>query len=512
MCENSWESWNLSIKGPGLMGRRFTLRCFIPILCGIYFITIYIFHGRLQYEMLADDDETLASSYFYSKNGILKNGNFLNQRELKRKVLQSGQYGQGSFENSSQLETFLKKKTHSEDSKRSTRLITTMVKNYDKRCFLSANYTRLNFTALETSVYLYSAYLDERYDTQIIRIMSLLALEKKERTLEILCHFNVNGTLIVKKATMYELCENHGKKYGGFIWSCQVPSPSVDVCRVNVSLNIITAELQQTSSVTIPVTKLSTQKTKFNYSICVPPLFGNIDTYKLIEFIELNRIFGVEHFIFYDYDIKSGEVLKLLNYYSDQGLVTLIDWRLPSVILKNQLWYNGQLSAHNDCLYRAMSLTKYLAIIDIDEYVVPHNNKRTFHESFEDLFTPDICGLSFDSAFYDPKFTNLTGKSTTGLVTIDLTGRSKLFSKVRTKVMVQPAKVFEVGIHHISKPASEDFQVLKVNTSVAYLHHYRNCVPNYGMKCGNFETDENLQPLADELQEAVHGVQAKVLN
>ena len=472
----------------------------------VYFITIYIFHGRLQYEMTGDDDEILANSYFYSKNGILKNGNLL-QKDLKRKVLQSAQIGQGSNDNS-QSEGRLKTETTPRH------LFSVREEVYDQKCFLPANFTKLSFTALEPSVYLYSAYLDERYDSKVVRIMSVLALEKKDRKLDVSCHFNVNGTHTIKHAQMYELCENHGKKYGGFMWSCKVPLSFTDFCHVNVSINIVSIHGNymppQTKTVTMPITKLKSKQTRFKYSICVPPLFGNINTYKFIEFIELNRIFGVEHFIFYNFDISNNEILKLMKFYSNQNIVTLIDWKLPSVILKNQIWYNGQLSAHNDCLYRAMSLTEYLAIIDIDEYLVPHNDKRTFHESFEDLFTADTCGLSFDSAFYDPKFTNLTGKTKTGLVTVDFTGRSKLFSKVRTKVMVQPTKVFEVGIHHISKPAAEDYKVLKVNTSIAYLHHYRTCVPNYGMKCGNSYMDETLLPLADNLQKAVESVQANV--
>ena len=491
------------------MGKRLTLRCFIPLLCAIYFVTIYVFHGQLQYEISStNNDEALANSYYNSKVGNMKNGNLLHQRDLKRKVLQSGQSGQGANDNWP-LEDRLKSATTFQT------LFNKGGEFYDKECFVPANFTKLTFKALEPNTFIHSAYLDERYETKVIRLMSIIALEKKDRKLDVSCHFKVNGTHIIKHAQMYELCENHGKKYGGFMLSCKIPPSFTDFCHVNVSLNILPIHPNymppETRTITMPITRLKPKRTRFKYSICVPPLFGNISTYKFIEFIELNRMFGVEHFIFYNFDITNNDILKLMNFYSNQNIVTLIDWQLPSIIRKNQIWYNGQLSAHNDCLYRAMSLTQYLAIIDIDEYLVPHNDKRTFHESFEDLFTNDTCGLSFDSAFYDRKFTNLTGKTKTGLVTIDFTGRSKLFSKVRTKVMVKPTKIFEVGIHHISKPASEDYKVLKVNTSIVYLHHYRTCVPNYGMKCGISETDDTLLPFADNLKKAVDSVHDKVL-
>lgn len=466
--------------------------------------------------MSVSDDENLANKYFYPKYGVFSNVNIVPQREIKRKVLQSAQNGHGLYENISNLEKAVVKKEMRAKDEGESQNVETKGDNIDEKCFVSSAFRKRNFTALDQTVYLYSAYLDERFGERIIRVMSILALDKKERSLELFCHFKVNETHVIKKAKMYELCENHGKRYGGFIWSCEVPSPLIDVCHVNVSLNIVPVNKKLPSSelspVTIAVTKLKAKQIQYNYSICVPPLFGNIDSYKFVEFIELNRMFGVEHFIFYNYNINNKEVLKLLDHYSNHELVTLIDWGLPSTIQKNQIWYNGQLSAHNDCLYRAMSLTKYLSIIDIDEYIVPHNNKRTFSESFGDLFTSKVCGLSFDSAFYDPKFSNKSGKSKSGLVTTNLLSRTRLFSKVRTKVMVQPTRIFEVGIHHISKPAAEDFKVLKVNTSTAYLHHYRTCVPNYGMKCGDFDIDETLLPFEDELQAAVTKAQSNIIN
>ena len=463
--------------------------------------------------MSVDSDEQLAKTYFYSKNGFLNDGNIVHQSDLQRKVLQSAQFG--PLDNISEQERIVEngRMVLLSSARKTT---STGGSRHNQTCFIPTNYTKRIFTPLEPTVYLYSAYLDERYGDRVIRIMAVLALEKKERTLEVFCHFETNGTHTIKKAKMYELCENHGKRFGGFILSCDIPPFVTDVCYVNVSLNIIPINkkytVPETSTVRLAVSELVKKEVPFNYSVCVPPLFGNINAYKFIEFIELNRIFGVQHFIFYNFDIKNKQVLKLLDFYSSQELVTLIDWKLPSNILKNHIWYNGQLSAHNDCLYRGMSLTKYLAVIDIDEYIVPHNNKRTFHESFESLFTQDTCGLSFDSAFYDPKFANRTTKRNANLVTVQQTGRSQMFSKVRTKVMVQPSKIFEVGIHHISKPAAETYKVLKVNTSTAYLHHYRTCVPNYGMKCAEHIADRTLMVLADELEKSVDKIYSDVLD
>ncbi|KAH9502698.1 hypothetical protein Btru_069551 [Bulinus truncatus] len=67
--------------------------------------------------------------------------------------------------------------------------------------------------------------------------------------------------------------------------------------------------------------------------------------------------------------------------------------------------------------------------------------------------------------------------------------RSILLRKVRTKVMVCPWRVFEVGIHHVSKQNRNQWRSFNVDPSVAYLHHYRRCASGYGMNCFTFDQD-----------------------
>lgn len=63
------------------------------------------------------------------------------------------------------------------------------------------------------------------------------------------------------------------------------------------------------------------------------------------------------------------------------------------------------------------------------------------------------------------------------------------FVQVRTKVMLCPWRVYEVGIHHISKQNREEWRSWSVQPDVAYLHHYRRCVANFGMRCGVWQKD-----------------------
>lgn len=487
---------------------RINFRFYMLLLCAVYFAMLYVFHGSLQSESkVSDKDKTYLNNAV--QTGILK---IKSPIDVKRKVLASHQdFLETTIKNVQRIHTSVTNKNENDQNKSTYQHLPEPAK-----CFLPATNPNRTFLALESKFYVYSAYMDERYEDIMLRIMAVLSLNKSNRNLKAFCNFrNRNGLLKQEPARFYELCENHGRQFGGFMLSC--PVNHKNICQVNVTLEIEAVhknyKIPETVAVPLPVTELNLtittnettgsfqKRMQYNFTICVPPLFGNVDLTRFVEFIELNKLLGFQHFIFYISNVKNPDMFKVLEHYRQEGLVTTIDWNLPSVIHSGHIWYNGQLSAHNDCLYRAMALTEYLAVIDIDEYIVPHNGHKTLTKVIPKLFGPNVCGLSFESAFFDKKFTK--SKSQSKLVTVRNTGRSAVFSKVRTKVLVKPSRIFEVGIHHISKPALEDYKVQKVDTSVAYLHHYRDCVPNYGMKCAAFTEDNTLLKYSSELESSV---------
>lgn len=539
----------LAQGGDTLIMRRFNYRIYVVLLCTAYFTMLYIFHGNLQVEITtpcqnkrcwvkserknpgsqdAKIDETLEvgdEKLELRRIKGLDDHNFSQIKFLntpKSKVFDSGEkFVSRSMDVRLIVDFQMSKETNFTNQSDKIRL-----PNPSETCYLDASFPNRQFYSLEPDSFVYSAYYDERYSKHFIRLMTILNLNKTKRKLKVYCHFSSNGTDFKQEASFYELCENHGKPYGGFMLSCEVPREVTDVCSITVSMDIISLSnnyvVPETSKQTLPVTKLGFDfkrnqlsrsiNRKYNFSVCIPPLFGNIDTDKLIEFIELNRELGFEHFMFYTAKIDNADVLKVLNYYVVKNIVTVVDFILPSTIQKNKIWYNAQLSAHNDCLYRAMSISNFVAFIDIDEFIVPHDGKYFVTDLIRSEFnvSDNVCGISFDSVFYDSKYSKHLYDLDTSLITQKLTGRTTMFSKVRTKVMVRPEKIFEVGIHHISKPAEEAFKVVKVNSSNVYLHHYRSCVPNYGMKCNNFEEDLTMWKYGGPLKETFAKIQKDV--
>lgn len=97
---------------------------------------------------------------------------------------------------------------------------------------------------------------------------------------------------------------------------------------------------------------------KYNVSVC--SIFRDEGSY-LKEWIEFHKIVGVEHF--YLYNNKSNDnYLEVLKPYIDNGYVTLVDWPKPQ----------SQMEAFLDCANKYSSETKWIAFIDLDEFIVPN--------------------------------------------------------------------------------------------------------------------------------------------
>lgn len=352
-------------------------------------------------------------------------------------------------------------------------------------CHLSSETTQFSFqTVAENLFYVYTAYLDKRMNSTYVRIMSILLRGKKDN-INVICSFKGDNLRKVT-AIKYEMCENHNKKFGGWIMSCPIPENIPDPCEVTVSSTLNTEASIKANNVTLNIIPLDSQNTKVQYSVCIPPLFGSVNSSRLIEFLEFTKYLGAEKFIFYTHGIQDEKSQIALEHYSNESLVTVIPWKLPDMIQDGQIWYHGQLIAHNDCLYRSMSLTDKLAIQDMDELIVPHDSTVFWDQSLTPLLSGNVKGLGIHSAFFD---TTLRGD----VLAISSIKRTKNFSRFRTKVLVKPSAIFEVGIHHVSKPLLEQYKIISPPTSKVLLHHYRSCLSNYGMNCKDWVLDQTIK-------------------
>ena len=109
--------------------------------------------------------------------------------------------------------------------------------------------------------------------------------------------------------------------------------------------------------------KLYAEK-KYYLSICA--IFKNEAPY-LKEWIEYHRLVGVEHFYLYNHE-SSDNFSEVLQPYVESGLVEITNW---FTIKLDHFWTEAQLRAYNNCVQKTKSETTWLAVVDIDEFIVP---------------------------------------------------------------------------------------------------------------------------------------------
>ncbi|XP_046573129.1 beta-1,4-galactosyltransferase galt-1-like [Haliotis rubra] len=373
--------------------------------------------------------------------------------------------------------------------------------------FVKPSKQHLNFTEIAPQVFAFSAFFDDRYGTSYVRVVAIAPSGRAKRNTGLYCVFNNNDTT---EMVYYETCENHLQANAYYMLSCAVPeSVAMKFDGINP---LAIAPSKNASPSRYKLISVINNRGRFGsdnerqmgrFAVCIPPLFGKINPLRLVEFIELSRLLGSNHFTFYTYFV-SEDVMRVLKYYERQGVVTVMPWYIP---VKKRIWYKGQSAAVGDCLLRNMHVNHLVAFNDIDEFIVPRSNKtwssflEYLHQqqSSKGVKTGNIAVYRFKSAFFEvsthAKAQNVSMEqqrfqlNMDKFVSLSRTRRTKRFSRIRTKMLAYPTRVFELGIHHLSKQIKEEYFCLEVQPDVASLHHYRMCDRVYDMSCDEYVED-----------------------
>lgn len=193
-----------------------------------------------------------------------------------------------------------------------------------------------------------------------------------------------------------------------------------------------------------------------NVEICVPPLFGNISHTDVIEFIEVVRLFGAKHIHFYNCQ-ASHSIEAVLSHYEKFGIVTVLLWKLDKRMTssKEALHYYGQATHMQDCLYRHMFSTRFLAFRDIEEVFVlaKHSSWFTMMTSVKNY--KQLAGIIVPSAVFDPHWRhkgNSSGRVRIRQLTDVIRTKLPVPRGRRAKYIVNPRHVFEMSVHNTRTP------------------------------------------------------------
>jgi len=243
--------------------------------------------------------------------------------------------------------------------------------------------------------HLYGAYLDVRSKNRLgptVRILGMInRLEPKVKTF---CQlwFNDSKEPVFSKVLEYKYIWY--KKWGNYkqglfqpyLLACQLPKTHWGKAPASVSIVENQCDTA-TSNLRVIYNKPEGEKKKF--AVCVKGMdFPDDDlSVRLVEWIELLNTLGADKIFLYNLEVHPN-VTKVLDHSSSLGLVDVTPISLPGyqpnlpvlqhMYLKSKLNNKRQneLIPYNDCLYRNMYRYEYIALLDIDEVIMPikHNN------------------------------------------------------------------------------------------------------------------------------------------
>ena len=107
----------------------------------------------------------------------------------------------------------------------------------------------------------------------------------------------------------------------------------------------------------------------FSYELGIITLFRNEGKY-LKEWVEYHHMLGVVHFLLYN-DRSDDNWAEVLEPYINSKLVEVFDWHKDE---ETPLFPTWQIMAYKDGLSRSKGNTKWIAFIDVDEFILPKKN------------------------------------------------------------------------------------------------------------------------------------------
>ncbi|NGX50167.1 MAG: hypothetical protein K1060chlam2_00008 [Chlamydiae bacterium] len=209
------------------------------------------------------------------------------------------------------------------------------------------------------------------------------------------------------------------------------------------------------------------------FAICV--MFKDEAPY-LKEWIDYHhQVLGASHFYLYNND-SSDNFREVLHPYVKEGLVELIEWKSCE---ENAIhsegdgvhWIGYQRGAFNDCLKnRALGRAKWVAVIDIDEFIVPVEGVASFKKMLKKASKGRVGAIELNWLVFGTS--NLWDVNSDELMTKQLVLRApdNHAWHRHTKSIYRPEAVELCNIHN--GLLTEEYKHKKPKISEFRIHHY----------------------------------------
>lgn len=173
------------------------------------------------------------------------------------------------------------------------------------------------------------------------------------------------------------------------------------------------------------------------------------------EWIEFHKLVGAQHFYLYN-NYSTDNYLEVLDPYIKSGLVEIIDWP------KSDKGLRAQITAFNDCLNTTVNKVKWIAFLDLDEYLYPVEkwDLKDVLKEFEQFGQVSVNWFMFGTSGVE--------KIPDGEIMIEYLTKCDPKGNKHVKSIVRPDCVKQFSCHPHSLPCKDTY--CQVNADKKRIH------------------------------------------
>ena len=224
----------------------------------------------------------------------------------------------------------------------------------------------------------------------------------------------------------------------------------------------------------------------YRYELAIGAILQNEEPY-LKEWIEFHKLVGVQHFYLYNHG-STDEYHSVLEPYIRSGEVDLFDWPIPASSW-NEWIYEVQPAAYVNCIKQSRGSAKWLALIDIDEFLTPISGISVpgILKDYE-----ECAGVCFNWKTFGHSWLYEQPKDKLMIETLIMAAPDTRATNLGVKSIVRPEYVenckhphyviYKEGYSHVNSDKERD---IDSNGATARVHYDRLIVNHYWSRTGS---------------------------
>ena len=179
------------------------------------------------------------------------------------------------------------------------------------------------------------------------------------------------------------------------------------------------------------------------YDVAICAIFQDEAPF-LKEWIEFHKLQGVQHFYLYNNN-STDHYLEVLTPYISSNKVTLVEWSFSYEYAEYEKWQEIQTGAYMNCMKKHQKDAKWIAVIDIDEFLFCPDGKTLpeFLQSYTNYGGVCVNWLKFGTSGIED-----IPEATCMIELLIHCSEQHHYDNLMVKSIVQPKRVVSCGHAH----------------------------------------------------------------